>query len=69
MKTTIESNYMGTAKAVLFAVFMVAVYAIAGTSDYHAAQRQKQHYCNMVERGAWPDFKDVYKQSCGKKHE
>ncbi len=28
-------------------------------ADYHQAEQDAAHYCEMVRDGAWPDFKEV----------
>lgn len=43
---------------ILVAGCVLAVYAVASTMDFEDEQREFDHYCNMVEEGHWPDYKD-----------
>lgn len=43
----------------LIAGSILAVYAYASTLDAEDAERDFQHYCNMVEKGYWPDYRNM----------
>ena len=43
-------------KTAAVAVFLLFAISIAGHWDMQEAQRQEQHYIDMVCAGAWPDY-------------
>jgi len=42
------------------------VWAIASTFDWHEEKKAMIKYCDMVEAGYWPDFKEIYATECKK---
>lgn len=36
----------------------------AACADVDAQQMEQNHYCKMVEQGAWPDYENKYKEWC-----
>lgn len=45
-------------------VLVIAVLGWVGHMDYQDAVMEQKHYCIMVERGAWPDFRHIYEDVC-----
>lgn len=45
---------------IILFVFLL-ILSLAGQADYDEAQRQDQEYCDMVAKGVWPDYKNIYK--------
>lgn len=43
----------------LIVVLWLLAIALGGNADYQEAQREHHRYCQMVARGAWPDFKHI----------
>lgn len=41
-------------------------WAIVSTSDWHEEKKAVVKYCDMVEVGYWPDFKEIYATECKK---
>lgn len=41
-------------------------WAIVSTSDWHEEKKALIKYCDMVEAGYWPDFKEIYDTECKK---
>jgi hypothetical protein len=44
---------------ILIAGCIMAVYTVVSSMDFEDEQRDFDHYCNMVEQGHWPDFKEI----------
>lgn len=45
--------------AVTIAAGALVLLALVGTMDYHDAERELEHYCEMVEAGHWPDYRNL----------
>ena len=43
---------------VLAVIAAVALFGLAGQMDYEYAVDAENHYCDMVEAGNWPDYRD-----------
>lgn len=43
---------------VLAVIAAVALFCIVGQMDYEDAVNQEAHYCDMVEAGNWPAYRD-----------
>lgn len=57
-------NTIGTAISIYSVGIIFAILAIAGSLDLKEAQDQAEHYCQMVNEGTWPNYKDI---DCGDK--
>jgi len=44
-------------------VLLFVALAVAGTIDVADEAREFQHYCDMIESGAWPDYRNL-KEDC-----
>ena len=44
---------------VIAIILVSVVLLIVGTLDYEDEVAEMTHYCEMVESGAWPNFKDL----------
>ena len=43
---------------VLAVIAAVALFGLVGQMDYEDAVTQEAHYCDMVEAGKWPAYRD-----------
>ncbi|QZI87786.1 hypothetical protein PODOV008v2_p0022 [Vibrio phage 44E38.1] len=43
---------------VLAVIAAVALFGLVGQMDYEDAVKQEAHYCDMVEAGNWPAYRD-----------
>jgi len=43
---------------------LVIAFGVVGTMDYRDAQAERDHYCEMVATGAWPDYRETYDEEC-----
>ncbi|QZI91253.1 hypothetical protein PODOV050v2_p0024 [Vibrio phage 66E30.1] len=43
---------------VLAVIAAVALFGLVGQMDYEDAVNQEAHYCDMVEAGNWPAYRD-----------
>lgn len=43
---------------------VLAVLIISGNMDARDAETERAHYCDMVESGAWPDYRGTAKDEC-----
>lgn len=43
---------------------LLASFGVLGAWDSEEAERQSQEYCEMVSKGAWPDFKGSFEEDC-----
>lgn len=43
----------------LIAGGVLSVFAVVTNSDFKDELREFDHYCDMVEAGHWPDFKNL----------
>lgn len=43
---------------VLSVMAAVALFGLVGQMDYEDAVNQEAHYCDMVEAGHWPAYRD-----------
>jgi hypothetical protein len=41
---------------------LLLMLGVAGRLDFEEAMAQEAHYCEMVQSGAWPEFKNI---NCG----
>ena len=48
---------------ILGGVLLFVALGVAGRWDAEMAEADFQHYCNMLESGAWPDF-DNKQEEC-----
>ena len=46
-------------KNIMVVAVLLAVYGIVGAMDYRDEQRAEAHYCEMVESGYWPDYREM----------
>jgi hypothetical protein len=46
------------------AVVTIALIGLIGRWDSQAEVAQAERYCEMVEKGAWPDYEHRYQQDC-----
>lgn len=46
------------------AILGVLALGVVGTFDMQAEQEEADLYCQMVEEGAWPDYKGTYERDC-----
>lgn len=46
------------------AAMLVGSLLFAGGMDYADAVSERNAYCDMVESGAWPDYRGIYKEEC-----
>ena len=53
---------------VLVPLMFVVIFGIVGRMDMEDEIRSQVHYCDMVEKGAWPDYNQTYKD-CDKARE
>ena len=37
-------------------VIFAVLFGVVGSFDYQDAQRQRSHYCEMVQEGTWPAY-------------
>lgn len=44
---------------ILIAGCILALYTVGSTMGFDDEQSDFEHYCNMVEQGHWPDFKNL----------
>lgn len=54
-------------KELIFGVvlgLLASCFLIVGTMDYQDARVEQAHYCQMVEEGVWPDYRETYEESC-----
>jgi len=52
-------------RAFLLLPFLVmGIVLWSGGEGQKELQAEQAHYCDMVESGAWPDYKDTYDESC-----
>lgn len=49
----------------VLATLVVVLVGIAGALTYDDQVRTIEEYCEMVDIGAWPDFKERFKLDCG----
>lgn len=57
--TEMSDNGIFAAVLCAFAALM-----IVGTMAIDDDQAELNHYCEMVEAGAWPDYREVYDEEC-----
>lgn len=50
-----------TLGAILLLIFVMLVVGALNTVDQI---RERNHYCQMVHDGAWPDYKHTYTRDC-----
>ena len=43
---------------IVVVVFVVIAFGVAGYNDADEETAALEHYCGMVESGAWPDFRE-----------
>ena len=55
---------MRTISAVAAIVVLLALLGIVGKMDADSAQRDADHYCEMVKAGHWPDYQGTYRREC-----
>lgn len=53
--------------AILACSFFVLALGFAGADDQRVSEAQDAQYCAQVERGAWPDYKQTYRELCAKR--
>lgn len=59
-------NYTGRRMTAVMAIcFAAAAIIIASENDYREAQAQELEYCERVQAGEWPDFRENYGEVCG----
>ena len=46
-------------KNIMVVATLLAVYGIVGAMDYRDEQRAEAHYCEIVESGQWPDYREM----------
>ena len=46
-------------KNIMVVATLLAAYGIVGAMDYHDEQREQAHYCEMIESGYWPDYRNM----------
>jgi len=49
---------------ILLAAIGVMLMLIIGRMDYQDAEREHAHYCEMVQAGHWPDYRQIYEEEC-----
>ena len=55
---------MSKAKGILTALALLALFGWVGEMDMQAAQADRDHYCEMVRAGHWPDYAGTYRAEC-----
>lgn len=45
-------------------VILLVLFGAASSMDYEETLIARDHYCDMVESGHWPDFDDIYEKEC-----
>lgn len=50
----------------ILVVFLSFAHLFINHSDYQEAQDQAEHYCDMVNEGTWPNYKEI---DCGEDNE
>ena len=46
-------------KTTLVIVALLAGLGLVSAMDYRDEQRSQEHYCEMVNAGHWPDYKEL----------
>ena len=46
-------------KNIMIAAALLAAFGIVGAMDYQDEQRAEKRYCEMVESGYWPDYREM----------
>ena len=46
-------------KNITVAAALLAAFGIVGAMDYRDEQRAEAHYCEMIESGHWPDYREM----------
>lgn len=49
---------------ILIAGCILALYTVGSTMEFHDEQLEADHYCDMVEQGAWPDYRGTFDEEC-----
>ena len=49
---------------ILLAAIGVMLMLIIGRMDYQDAERELAVYCEMVQAGHWPDYRQIYEEEC-----
>lgn len=43
---------------------LIILFMLASISDFEEELAQQKQYCEMVESGAWPDYRENYEEMC-----
>ena len=52
------STYEGSKMKMLVFSAFIAMALLAGTGDFQEQVKQAEHYCDMVNSGAWPNYEN-----------
>lgn len=45
-------------------ILILAIFGFVGYMDYEDEVATKNHYCDMVKTGYWPDYQGTYRREC-----
>lgn len=45
-------------RAIFAFIYLIGIIVVASTMDFEYQQDAEIHYCDMIEDGSWPEFKD-----------
>lgn len=48
----------------MIGALIIGAFGLVGLLDYNAEIADLAIYCENVKRGAWPDYKKIYKKEC-----
>ena len=51
-------------KTTLVVVALLAGFGLVSAMEYRDEQRGQEHYCEMVQAGHWPDYRETYDEEC-----